>query len=125
MVINIFKWFHVYTPIPVWIVTIIAILFWWLFSWFMMKMVMSWKIRPARVVILAQRVIFLAGAIFIFNTTLVPVVLIAFRGMAFYTLLICAFAALLYFLRVSDKEESDMGVGRSYPTSPKNDDIFR
>jgi len=125
MVINIFKWFHVYTPIPVWVLTIIAILFWWLLSWIVMKMVLSWKMRPARVVILAQRVVFLAGAIFIFNTTLVPVVLIAFHGMALYTLLICALAAFLYFLRVSDKEESDIGIGRSYPTSPKSDDIFR
>jgi hypothetical protein len=125
MIMDIFKWFHVYTPLPAWVFTIVAILLWWLISWSVMRFVLSWKIRPARVVILAQRVIFLAGAIFIFNTTLVPVVLIAFHGMALYTLLICAFAALLYFLRVSDKEESDMGVGRNYPTSPKNDDIFK
>jgi hypothetical protein len=120
---DVFKWIHFYSPLPAWVVTIIAILLWWLLSWIIMKMAMSWEIRPARVVILAQRVIFLAGAIFIFNITLVPVVLIAFHGMALYTLLICALAAFLYFLRVNDKEKPGVDVG--HPTSPKNDDIFR
>jgi hypothetical protein len=123
MIMDVFKWFHFYSPLPAWMLTIVAILLWWLLSWIIMKMVMSWRVRPARVVILAQRVIFLAGAIFIFNITLVPVVLIAFHGMALYTLLICALAAFLYFLRVNDQEKPRVDAGHS--TSPKNDDIFR
>ncbi len=89
-----------------------------------MKIVLGLKIRPARVVILTQRVIFLAGAIFIFNITLVPVVLLAFHNMALYALLICIFAALLYFLRVNDKKEAEKGTYNNFSSKSSDDDIF-
>ena len=125
MVIHLFKWFHGYPILPGWALALIAILLWWVLLWILMKLVLSLKIRPARVVILAQSVIFLTGALLIFNIALVPVVLIAFHGMALYTLGICAFAALLYFIRVTDQEsKKEMRTGYP-PKYPKDEDIFR
>ena len=98
MFINLNQWFHVSLPFPVWVFTLAAIVFWWLITWGIAKLLLYFRVRAGRVIYSAQMVTFLVGAIFVFNITLVPIVLIAFHGMAFYTLCICGIAALLYFL---------------------------
>ncbi len=99
-VTNLFKMFHIRLPFPVWIFTILAILLWWLITRGIAKLLRNSRVRSGKVIYSAQMVIFLVGAIFIFNVTLVPVVLIAFHGMAFHALWICGLSAILYFFRV-------------------------
>ncbi|MBD3217024.1 MAG: hypothetical protein GF310_02020 [candidate division Zixibacteria bacterium] len=104
MFLNLFKFFHIRLPFPVWILTVVLILLWWLITRGLANLVIRARIRTGKVIESAQMVIFLVGAILIFNITLVPIVLIAFHGMAFYALWICGLSAILYFVRVKKEQ---------------------
>jgi hypothetical protein len=93
--------------LPLWGLAIIIIFLWGLLLWGIRKFLIYQKIRRDAVIISAFQVLFLAGTIFILNILLVPVVLFAFRGMAFYSLLACMLAAILYLIKVDDREVSD------------------
>lgn len=115
MVSNLFKLFYLMLPFPVWVLTLILILVWWLITWGIAKLLINQRVRRPKVIYSAQMVLFLAGAIFVFNVTMVPVVLIAFHGMALWALWICSIAAVFYFLRVSGQEKDfSMSAGGNY-----------
>jgi len=122
-VTDIFKVVHLRLPFPVWVFTVLAILVWWLITWGIAKLLMNNRVRSGKVIYSAQMVIFLVGAIFIFNVTLVPVVLIAFHGMAFHALWICGVAAILYFIRVKQPKQRQISV--DVLGTGADDDIFR
>lgn len=105
MFINLFKWIQVLVPFPVWVLTLVVIAVWWLITWGIGRWLISSRVRPGKVIASAQMVVFLAGALFIFNTTLVPIVLVAFNGVAFLALCICGVTALIYFLQVTGKDD--------------------
>ncbi len=71
--------------------------------------------RPARVVIFTHWALFLVGGIFLFNVMLVPVVLVAFHGVAVICLLICAGVAVVYLSKVEDRERPEP-IGGHDPT---------
>lgn len=108
MVVNLFKLFYLMLPFPVWVLTLILILVWWLLTWGIAKLLIKQGVRRPKVIYSAQMVLFLAGAIFVFNITMVPVVLIAFHGMALWALWICSIAAVFYFFRVSGKDQEHL-----------------
>jgi hypothetical protein len=116
MFINLFKWLNVLVPFPIWVLTLLLIVVWWAITWGIARFLLSRRARPGRVIFSAQMVVFLVGALFIFNTTLVPIVLIAFNGIAFFTLCICGVTALMYFLQVTDKGSDPFGA----PASPSS-----
>lgn len=121
MVVNLFKLFYLTLPFPVWVLTLILILVWWLLTWGIAKLLIKQRVRPPKVIYSAQMVLFLAGAIFVFNVTMVPVVLIAFHGMALYALWICSIAAILYFFRVGGKDQESLkGSSRGYIPPPSS-----
>ena len=117
MMLDLFKWCNLVLPFPVWVLTLILIGLWWLIVWGLARLLIAQRVRPAAVIFSAQMVFFFVGAIFIFNVTMVPVVLIAFHGMAFHTLWLCAAAAILYVIKVTDKGGD---VFQSSSSKPKN-----
>lgn len=128
MFVNLFKWFSVMLPFPVWVLTILLILLWWGITWGIAKLCINGRVRSGKVIFSTQMVIFWVGAIFIFNVTLVPIVLIAFHGMALFALWICGITAILYFIRVSGKDSGIEGSRRRSSPAPvygKNDDPFK
>lgn len=90
--------------VPAYASAIALILLWWGILGGLRYLMIRQRIRPARVVILAQGVLSLAGTVFVFNILFAPVVLIAFHGMALFSLIICMIIAILYLIRVDDKE---------------------
>jgi len=90
--------------VPAWISAIVLILLWWGILGGLRKFMIHQRIRPARVVVLSQCTLSLAGTVFIFNILFVPVVLIAFHGMALFSLIICTVTVVLYLIRVDDRE---------------------
>ncbi len=103
--------------VPAWSSALVLILLWWGILAGLRKFMIRQRIRPARVVILTQGVLSLAGTVFVFNILFVPVVLIAFHGMALFSIMICTTTAVLYLIRVNDKDSSGKGTasGKSYP----------
>lgn len=90
--------------VPAWSSAIVLILIWWGILAGLKKFMIRQRIRPARVVILTQGVLSLAGTVFIFNILFVPAVLIAIHGAALFSLIICTITAILYLIRVDDKD---------------------
>jgi len=108
--------------VPAWISAIVLILLWWGILGGLRKIMIHQRIRPARVVVLSQCTLSLAGTVFIFNILFVPVVLIAFHGMALFSLIICTVTAVLYLIRVDDRESGGKDISRkSYPNNLKKD----
>lgn len=104
MIPTLSDWFYSYDNLPAWVLAGGLILFWWIVLKIAKKFLIYREIRPARVVILTEQVLFLAGNLFIFDVAFVPIVLAAFHGLALVSLLICVCAALLYLFSVSDKD---------------------
>lgn len=93
--------------LPLWSIGVLFIILWWLLLWGIRVLLINNRVRPSIVVIQTQWVLSLIGSIFIFNLFFVPVVLIAFRGMALFTLFSCTVAAILYFIRVDDRSDTE------------------
>lgn len=92
--------------VPAYASAIGLILLWWGILEGLRHLLTSQRVRPSRVVILAQGVLFLAGTVFVFDILFAPAVLIAFHGMALLSLIICMIIAILYLIRVDDKESA-------------------
>jgi len=109
--------------LPLWSLFIIFMLLWWLLLWGIKRFLIRHRriIRRSPTVITeAHSVLLLAGSLFFFNLFVVPVVLVAFNGMAFYTLIICMTAAVLYLYF----REDDIGDMLNAELSDKGKDIF-
>ncbi len=124
MVLNLFKMLNIKLPFPIWVFTVLAIVFWWFFTRGLASLLIKSRVRTASVIHQTQMVVFLVGAIFVFNTTLVPIVLVSFNGMAFHALWICGVSAILYFLRVDKKPERNSDFETGYSKYKSNNDPF-
>ena len=126
MFINLFKWLQIALPVPVWVLTFAAILLWWFITWGLAKILLNLRVRSGRVIYNTQMVLFLVGAILIFNLTLVPIVLVALNGMAFYALGLCGFFAVVYLIKVNERQTATFGASSSGQAAYlKNDDPFK
>jgi hypothetical protein len=103
MILTLSRWLSVSNGLSTWVTVVGIVSVWYVLLWGVGKLLIRHRIRPARVIILTRSALFLGGAIFVFNLAFVPVVLIAFHGVAAMCLGICMFAALLYLIRVNDQ----------------------
>ncbi len=88
--------------LPGWLLGFLIIFIWWLLVWLIAGFLVKRRIRPARVVILSFTVIFLAGAIFIFNLVMAPVILLLLYPLALFCLGACFITAIVYLIKVDD-----------------------
>ncbi|WP_124330183.1 hypothetical protein [Desulfonema ishimotonii] len=89
---------------PVWALALMLILLWWVILWGIGAFLKSTRVRSGRVIEQTRFVIWLTGTIFIYNLLMVPAVLVAFHGMAFWMLCFCFISAIVYFLKIDDKD---------------------
>ena len=90
--------------LPGWLLGSLIIFVWWLLVWLIVGFLVRRRIRPARVIILSFTVIFLAGAIFIFNLIMAPVILLLLYPLALFCLSACFITAIIYLIKVNDSE---------------------
>ena len=103
------NWLSFNSYLPMWAIAIIAILLWWLLLWGFGRLLSNSKVRPERVIIQTRLILSWAGSLFLFNLLLVPVVLIAFHRIAWFILGACSFTAILYFIKVDDRDKGSIG----------------
>lgn len=102
----------------VYAILLALILLWWFLLRGVAALLRLRQRRPVRVVILTHWALFLVGGIFLFNLMLVPVVLVAFHGVAMICLLTCAFVAVVYLTQVDDRERPESIGGSISPSRP-------
>lgn len=107
MIPTLFRWMTGGSQIWLWTAVAGAMALWWVVLWSLTKLLRLESLRPPRVVAEARLALFLVGVIFVFNLALVPVVLVAFHGVAGICLLTCAAAAVVYLIRVDDRESAE------------------
>lgn len=85
----------------------IGILLWWFLVRYSSSLLMRRKDRPARVIKEAEVAIFLAGALFLFNLVLVPLVLVALGGLAPLILVVCVVVTICYLIKFTSGERAE------------------
>jgi hypothetical protein len=111
MILHLSRWVNISNGVWAWVAVVTAVGLWWLLLWGVGRFLIQQNVRPGRVVILARLIFFLSGLIFIFNLAFIPVVLVAFHGVATVCLGLCMLAALLYLLRVDDRPKAFDSLG--------------
>lgn len=111
MIPTLFRFLSGGSPASAWGALTAALVLWWLLLWALFKVAGVTRARPVRVAAQARMALFLAGAIFLFNVAIVPVVLVAFHGVAGGCLLACAVATVVYLIQVDDREDKASAKG--------------
>lgn len=124
MIQILFRWLSGSGLIWTWGILLVAITLWWLLLRGIFRLLRLESMRPGRVVALGRLTLFLAGAIFMFDVALVPVVLVAFHGIAGLCLAICTAGAIVFMVRVNDQDPETVAVDRKVTSTARRNDSF-